>query len=221
MNIYVETVNLEEIRSAMTFGLADGIAFSRIALGDHSPETESKARLEEIAREFALPVCASVAAISSDDMYREGRELARISDHIVVELPLVEDALSPMHRLNSEGITVCAAFVFNAAQAVLAAKAGASIVRVMLDELDAHGQSGTATLSEIKATLESSGEECDVMVGSPSTAAQFSDSIMSGADIVCIEPRMLRSLITHPLSDRGVDKFLSDLSRRPKGRSSS
>ncbi len=221
MNIYLESVDLDEIRSAMAFGLADGIAFSHLALGDESSEADGKGRLHEIAREFALPVCASVGAISSDDMYREGRELAKISDHIVVELPLVEDALSPMNRLNAEGITVCAAFVFNAAQAVLAAKAGASIVRVMLDELDAHGQSGIATLSEIKSVLESSDEECDVMVGSPSTAAQFSDSIMSGADIVCIKPQMLRSLITHPLSDRGVDKFLSGLSRRSKGRSPS
>lgn len=219
MNIYVESVNLEEIRNAIGAGQADGIAFSHVALSADAPEVDSNARLEEIAREFALPVCVAVSSVSSADMYREGRELAKLSDHIVVELPLIEDALSPMHRLNSEGVTVCAAFVFNGAQALLAAKAGASIVRVMLDELDAHGQSGTGTLGEIKTILEASDEECDVMVGSPSTATQFSEAVVSGADIICVRPAVLRSLITHPLSDRGVDRFLSELSRRPKGKS--
>jgi len=221
MNIYLESVNLDEIRSAVSAGLAEGIAFSQIALTADTPEVESSDRLEQISREFALPICVAVGSVSSADMYRQGRELAKLSDHIVVELPLIEDALEPMHRLDAEGVSVCAAFVFNAAQALLAAKAGASIVRIMLDELDAHGQSGTATLAEIKTILEASGEECDVMVGSPTTAAPFSDAIVSGADIICVKPAMLRALITHPLSDRGVDKFLSELSRQPRGRSAS
>lgn len=221
MNIYLESVNLDEIRSATSTGIADGIAFSHGALSADAPGADINERLEEIAREFALPVCVAVSSVSSADMYREGRELAKLSDHIVVELPLVEDALSPMHRLNAEGVTVCAAFVFNGAQALLAAKAGASMVRVMLDDLDAHGQSGTAALAEIKSILEASGEECDVMVGSPTTAIQFSDAVLSGADIICVRPAVLHSLITHPLSDRGVDKFLSELSRRPRGRPSS
>jgi transaldolase len=221
MNIYLESVNLDEIRSAISAGLADGIAFTQIALTADAPEAESSDRLEQISREFALPICVAVGSVNSADMYRQGRELAKLSDHIVVELPLIEDALEPMHRLDAEGVSVCAAFVFSPAQALLAAKAGASIVRVMLEELDAHGQSGTATLAEIKTILEASGEECDVMVGSPATATQFSDAVVSGADIICIKPAILRSLITHPLSDRGVDRFLSDLSRRPRGRPAS
>jgi len=221
MNIYIESVNVEEIRSAASAGIADGIAFSHVALSNDTPGADTNERLEEIAREFALPICVAVSSVSSGDMYREGRELAKLSDHIVVELPLVEDALSPMHRLNAEGVTVCAAFVYNGAQALLAAKAGASAVRVMLDDLDAHGQSGTDALAEIKSILDASGEECEVMVGSPATASQFSDAVLAGADIICLKPAVLRSLILHPLSDRGVDKFLSDLSKRPRGRPAS
>jgi transaldolase len=219
MKIFIESVDPEEIRTAVASGLAEGIAFSQISLSDEEAEEQGSARLGQIAREFALPVCVAVGSVSSDDMYREARELAKLSDHIVVELPLIEDALEPMHRLDSEGISVCAAFVFNAAQALLAAKAGASLIRVLLDELDAHGQSGTATLAEIKTILEASGEECDVMVGSTGTAARFSDAVVSGADVICVRPEMLRSLLTHPLTDRGVDRFLSDLSRRPRARS--
>jgi Transaldolase len=219
MKIFIESVDPGEIRMAVASGLADGIAFSQIALRDEDAEEQSADRLGQIAREFALPVCVAVGSVSSGDMYREARDLAKLSDHIVVELPLIEDALEPMHRLDSEGISVCAAFVFNAAQALLAAKAGASLIRVLLDELDAHGQSGTATLAEIKTILEASGEECDVMVGSTGTAARFSDAVVSGADVICVKPDMLRSLLTHPLTDRGVDRFLSDLSRRPRARS--
>lgn len=219
MKIFIESVDPGEIRMAVASGLADGIAFSQVALRDEDAEEQSADRLGQIAREFALPVCVAVGSVSSGDMYREARDLAKLSDHIVVELPLIEDALEPMHRLDSEGISVCAAFVFNAAQALLAAKAGASLIRVLLDELDAHGQSGTATLAEIKTILEASGEECDVMVGSTGTAARFSDAVVSGADVICVKPDMLRSLLTHPLTDRGVDRFLSDLSRRPRARS--
>jgi len=221
MNIFLESVDLDDIRTATSAGIADGIAFSHVALSEDAPEMDASERLAEIARTFALPVCVAVSSVSSADIYREGRELAKLSDHIVVEVPLIEDALTPMHRLNAEGVTVCAAFVYTAAQGLLAAKAGASIVRVMLDDLDAHGQSGSGALSEIKTILEAAGEECDVMVGSPSNASQFSESVLSGADIVCLRPSVLHSLITHPLSDRGVDKFLSQLSRRPRGRTQS
>lgn len=221
MNLYVESVNLDEIRGATASGIADGISFSHVALSADAPDADASDRLGEIARTFALPVCIAVSSVTSADIYREGRDLAKLSDHIVVEVPLIEDALEPIHRLNAEGVTVCAAFVFNGAQALLAAKAGASIVRVMLDDLDTHGQSGTAAVAEIQSILESAEEECDVLVASPASASQFSEAVLSGADIICVKPAVLRSLITHPLSDRGVDKFLSELSKRPRGRTQS
>lgn len=218
MKIYLESVNLEEIRKASAAGLADGVAFSHAALNADAPDTGASERLEEIAREFAFPICVPVAGITSSDIYREARELAKVSDHIIVQVPLVEDALNPISRLIAEGVMVCATFVFSAAQALIAAKAGASMVRVSLDELEAFGQSGGQTLATIKDVLETSGQECDVMASSASTATQFSDCATAGADVVCVSPETLRSLIVHPLTDRGVDRFLNDLARRPKGR---
>ena len=221
MNIFLESVDLDEIRNATAAGIAHGVAFSHVTLSADAPGVGTNDRLEEIARAFALPVCAAVSSVSTAEIYREGRELAKLSDHIVVEVPLIEDALVPMRRLSAEGVSVCAAYVYNGAQALLAAKAGASSVRVMLDDLDANGQSGTAAVAEIKSMLEAAGEECDVMVGSPATASHFSEAVLSGADIVCLKPSVLHSLITHPLSDRGVDRFLSELSKRPRGRTPS
>ncbi len=199
MNIYLESVNLDEIRNAASAGLADGVAFSRTASSSDVTDANTRERLEEISREFAFPVCVPVGAVTSSDIYTEARELAKVSDP-------------------AEGVVVCATFVFSAAQAIIAAKAGAAAVRVTLDELDNYGQPATRTLADIKSALEAGEEECDVMAASPRSAIQFAECALAGADIVCLTPDALRNLIVHPLSDRGIDRFLSELARRPKSR---
>lgn len=218
MNIFVESASLDEIRRSSLSGFADGVVLSN---GTHAAggSAEGRELLAAIAQEFAIPVCVDVAAVNSDEMYREAKELARISDHVVVQLPLVEDAIEPMHRLSLEGVGVCANFVFTGAQAVLAAKAGASMVRVSLADLDEHGRTSADAVNEIRSLLEASDCECDVMVASPGNSTQFSECINAGAQIVSIRPHVLQSLLLHPLTDRGVDRFLSDLSRRPRAHS--
>lgn len=213
MNIFVESVLLEEIRGLVSAGLADGVVVTDASYAGSS-SAGGRELIEAVAQEFAIPICVEVAAVSADDMYREARELAKISDHLIVQLPLVEDAIAPMHRLSMEGVGICANFVFNGAQAVLAAKAGASMVRISLHDLDAQGQTSVDAVTEIRSLLHASECECDVMVASPSTSTQFTECISAGAQIVSIRPEVLHSLLLHPLTDRGVDRFLSDLSRR-------
>jgi transaldolase len=213
MNIFVETVSIEEIRRSVAAGLADGVVVSDSSYAG-SESVEGRELIEAVAHEFAIPICVEVRAISGEEMYREAKELSRISDHLVIQLPLVEDAVEPMHRLSLEGVDICANFVFNGAQAVLAAKAGASMVRVSLQDLDAQGQTSSDAVSEIRSLLHSSDCECDVMVASPATTTQFTECISAGAQIVSIRPDVLQSLLLHPLTDRGVDRFLSGLSRR-------
>src|SRR6476659_7186451 len=142
MNIYLESVDLDEIRNAAAAGLADGVAFAQTASDSDGTENDAhtRERLEEISREFAFPICVPVGAVTSADIYSEARELAKISDHVVVQIPLVEDSLVPMSRLTAEGVVVCATFVYSAAQAIIAAKAGAAAVRVTLDDLERYGQ---------------------------------------------------------------------------------
>lgn len=213
MNIFVESVSVEEIRHAAESGFADGVVVPDTSYAGSNSE-EGRALIETIAQEFAIPVCVEVAAVNAEDMYREARELAKISDHLIIQLPLVEDAMAPMHRLSLDGVDICANFVFNGAQAVLAAKAGASMVRVSLHDLDAQGQTSTDAVTEIRALLEASSCECDVMVASPANSTQFTECISAGAQVVSLRPEVLHSLILHPLTDRGVDRFLSGLSRR-------
>ena len=215
MNIFIETTSLDEIRRSFLGGFADGVVLSESSYSGSASE-DGKALIDAIAQEFAIPVCVDVAAVKGDDIYREAKELAKISDHIVVQLPLVEDAIGAMHRLSLEGVGVCANFVFTGAQAVLAAKAGASMVRVSLNDLDEHGRTSADAVSEIRSLLESSECECDVMVASPINSTQFTECINAGAQVVSIRPDVLQSLLLHPLTDRGIDRFLSGLSRRPR-----
>lgn len=215
MNIFVESVSIDEIRRSTAAGFADGVVVAGSVYAG-SDSAEGRELIESIAQEFAIPICVEVAAISGGEMYREARELAKISDHIIVQLPLVEDAIDPMHRLSAEGIAVCANFVFTGAQAILASKAGASVVRVPLHDLDAQGQTSADAVTEIRSLLEASDCECDVMVASPGTSTQFTECVAAGAQIVSIRPDVLHSLMLHPLTDRGVDRFLSNLSRRPR-----
>jgi transaldolase len=216
MNIFLESVSIDEIRRVSSAGFADGVIFSEGAFAGANGGLDAHEAIAQIAQEFAIPICLEVGAVSSDEMYRLGRDLAKISDHVVLQLPLVEDALAPMHRLSAEGIGVCANFVFNGAQAVLASKAGASMVRISLHDLDAQGQTSTDAVTEIRSLLATSECECDVMVASPRTTTQFTECIAAGAQIVCVEPEVLRSLLLHPLTDRGLDRFLSALSRKPR-----
>lgn len=215
MNIFIESVSLVEIRHAAAAGFANGVVLADANYAG-SDSAGGRELIEAIAQEFALPVCVEIAAINSEDMYRQAREVAKISDHIIVQLPLVEDAITPMHRLSMDGVGVCANFVFNGAQAVLAAKAGASMVRISLQDLDAQGQASADAVNEIRTILEAGECECDVMVASPATATQFTECVSAGAQVISIRPDVLHSLLLHPLTDRGVDRFLSGLSRRPK-----
>jgi transaldolase len=220
MNIYLESVDLDEIRNAASAGLADGVAFAHTAFSVDATDANTRERLDEISREFAFPICVPVGAVTSSDIYTEARELAKISDHVVVQIPLVEDSLVPMAKLTAEGVVVCATFVYSAAQAIVAAKTGVAAVRVTLQDLERYGQPGTRTVADIKNALEAGEEECDVMAASPVSSVQFAECALAGADIICLTAETLRNLVVHPLSDRGVDRFLSDLARRPRARTS-
>ncbi len=215
MNLFVESVSIEEIKRLFQAGLADGVVLAESAYSG-SGSAEGQELIAAISQEFAIPVCVEIAAVKGEDMYRDARDLARISDSIVVQLPLIEDAISPIHRLSQEGVDVCATFVYTGAQAVLAAKAGASSVRLSLSEMDEHGIMSSDAVSEIRMLLEASQCECDIMVSSPRTSAQFTECINAGAQIISIDPDILQSLLLHPLTDRGIDRFLSNVSRRPK-----
>jgi transaldolase len=175
--------------------------------------------LADICRVAAFPVAITVGAVNANDIYRDARELSKLSDSVIVQIPFVEDAIEAMSRLQSDGIRVAATLVFNAAQAILAAKAGAGTVCVHVDQIDAQGQDGVDTIAEIHQVFQLHGVECDVLAALPRNAAQFSGCALAGADAIAVSSDVLRALLLHPLTDRGIDQFLTDLSRTHRARS--
>ena len=218
MRIFIATAKLDDIRWATGHGLVDGVLTTPSLLTAEVHPAGASELLADICRTAALPVAVTVGAVHSNDIYRDAKELAKLGDGVLVQIPFVEDAVVAMKKLNAEGIRVAATLVFNAAQAVLAAKAGATTVCVHLDQLDAQGNDGVDTIASMHTLFTTHGIECDVLAALPRNAAQFSACAIAGADAIAVSPDVLRALLLHPLTDRGLDQFLTDLSRTHRTR---
>ena len=218
MKIFLASADLEQVAWAAETGLADGVITTPALLHAAGAITDPRGLLQDLSRAIAGPVIASVESVQSEEMYRDGRELARLSDQIVVEVPLVEDGVVAIRRLSTDGVRVAASLVYSPAQALLAAKAGASVISCVLQQLDAEGQHGLQVVEEIRSVFDAGGAECDILVSSATSASEFTRCVLAGADSVGLGGEVLRALLVHPLTDRGVDRLLTTLSRLPKGR---
>ncbi|HET7457925.1 MAG TPA: transaldolase family protein [Gemmatimonadaceae bacterium] len=219
MRIFLATARLDDIRWATEHGLVDGVATSPAMLADAAgADGDAREVLNEICRGATMPICVSVGALNGADVYRDGKELAKLADHVIVQVPMIEDSVGAMRQLRSEGVRVGAMLVFNAAQALLAAKAGATMVTVPIDQLDAHGLDGAGVVATVHDVFRADGTECDLVATGVRDSARFAACAAAGADGVIVTPEVLRALLLHPLTDRGVDQFLNELARRPKAR---
>jgi transaldolase len=218
MKILLASVSIDEIRWATSADLVDAIVTSPTMLATATGGEDGQGLLAEICSVARVPVCATVSSVSPQDMYQDARELAKLCDNMIVQIPLLEDAVTTMRRLAAEGIRVGATLIFNSAQAMLAAKLGASMVTVSLDRLEEVGLRSTDAINEVRAIFDGAGTECDIIAGYPRGSEQFAACALAGAHGVIVTAPVLRALLVHPLTDRGIDQFLHDLSRRPKVR---
>ena len=218
MRIFIATAKLDDIRWAHSHGLIDGVLTTPSLLTAQVHPAGANELLADICSVAAFPVAATVGAVNASDIYRDARELAKLSDSIIVQIPFVEDAIEAMKRLRAEGVRVAATLVFNAAQAVLAAKAGAGMICVHIDQIDAEGHDGVDTIGEVHQVFTMHGIECDVLAALPRNAAQFTGCALAGADAIAVSSDVLRALLLHPLTDRGIDQFLTELSRTHRAR---
>ena len=212
MKIYLATASAEDVAWGAAHGMLDGVITSPGLLADDA-DAEMRTHLAELCRLVHGPIFASVHSVDGANAYRDGKELAKISDQIVVQLPLVEETLGAMRRLQADGIRVSATQVFNAAQALLAARAGASSVVTPVDRLDAAGHDGVSTIAAMCAAFDASDAECDVIALHATSPAQFGACAVAGADAVGLSADLCRSFLVHPLTDRGIDEFLGDVTR--------
>jgi transaldolase len=218
MRLYLATVAAEEIRWATAAGLLDGVVATPGVLAAELPLADPREILAELSERTTLPIFASVPSLDAAEIARGGKALAKIADHLVVAVPLVEDALPAMRKLAADGIRVAATLVHSVAQGLLAAKAGASHVVVAVDALEAIGQPADDVIRAMRAAIDHSVLECDVVAaGAPSTT-RFEALAVAGANAAVVTPASLHAFLQHPLTDRGLDRFLADISRRAKPR---
>ena len=220
MRLYLATLATEEIRWATAAGLIDGIVATPAILSAEVPHADPREVLAELVERTTLPIFASAPSVDAAEIVRQGKALSRIAEHVIVAVPFVEDALPSIRRLAKDGIRVAATLVHSVAQGLLAAKAGASHVVVPVDALEAVGHAADVVIRGLRDVLDRSAHECDVVAAGAPSAARFAALAAAGADAAVVTPAALRSLLQHPLTDRGLDRFLSDISRRAKPRRS-
>ncbi len=209
MKFFVDTADLDEIRDLAAAGLIDGVTTnpSLVAKSGRSfPDL-----IAEICAVVPGPVSAEVAATDHETMLAEGRRLASIAANVCVKVPLTPDGLKTCRALRSEGVMVNVTLCFSAAQAILAAKAGASFVSPFVGRLDDVGESGMDLIGDVVAIYANyPAFETEVLVASVRGPAHVVEAAKLGAEVATIPPAVLRQLFKHPLTDRGLDIFLAD-----------
>lgn len=209
MKIFIDTANLDEIREASNMGILDGVTTnpSLVAKEGHK---NFRSMLEKICDMVDGDVSAEVVSTKADDILKEGRELAKIHRNIVVKVPLIKEGLKAVRVFSQEGIRTNVTLCFSASQAILAAKAGAYIISPFVGRLDDISQNGMELISQIVQIYGNYNYQTQVLVASVRHPLHFVDGAMIGADIATMPFKVIEQLVKHPLTDIGLDKFLSD-----------
>jgi transaldolase len=209
MKFFIDTADLEQIRELAATGLVDGVTTN--------PSLIAKSKrdfIETITEMCAVvdgPVSAEVAATEVEAMIAEGRRLAGIARNVAVKVPLTWDGLKACRALTGEGAMVNVTLCFSANQALLTAKAGATFVSPFIGRLDDCGQDGVGLIREIRQIYDNYPElKTEILAASIRHTRHVTDCALAGADIATVPPGVLRQLVSHPLTDKGLESFLAD-----------
>ncbi|WP_343560549.1 fructose-6-phosphate aldolase [Kiloniella sp. b19] len=209
MEFFIDTADIDEIRDLASTGLVDGVTTNPSLIAKSGRDILEVTK--EIAETVSGPVSAEVTALDYDGMIAEGRKLAKIADNIVVKLPLTEDGLKACKTFSDEGIKTNVTLCFSAAQALLAAKAGATYVSPFVGRLDDIGQDGLELIADIVEIFENfEALETKVLVASTRNPYHIVEAAKLGAHVATIPPKVLRSMYSHHLTDKGLDTFMKD-----------
>jgi transaldolase len=213
VKFFIDTANIEEIREAHALGLLAGVT-TNPSLVAKEGNVSFHDRLKEITDLVSGSVSAEVIALDAEGMIKEGKELAAIAPNITVKVPMTPDGLKAVHALAQEGIKTNVTLIFNANQALLAARAGASYVSPFLGRLDDIGQNGLDLISTIAEIFVVHGIEAEIIAASIRHPMHVTEAALRGAHIATIPFKVLMSLFKHPLTDKGIDQFLKDWESR-------
>lgn len=208
MKIFLDTANLESIKKYNDMGLVDGITTNPTLL---SKEKGSPAEImREIVKIVKGPVSLEVVGTTLEEMLDEAYRLKKYGQNVVVKIPMMPDGLKAVKRLKSEGIETNVTLIFSTNQAILAAKAGAAYISPFIGRLDDIGQDGIGLIKEIVQILNNYQFSTNVLVASIRHPLHVIEAGKIGAHVVTLPPDILGKMLTHPLTDKGLNTFLSD-----------
>ncbi len=214
MKIFLDTANVEQIREAASWGIVDGVTTNPTLIAREGRRFEDVVR--EICEIVDGPISAEVVSEDAGGMIREARELAKIHKNIVIKIPMTAEGLKAVKQLESEGIRTNVTLVFSPNQALLAAKAGASFVSPFIGRLDDAGNEGMRIIEEITTIFKNYGFKTQIIVASVRHPIHVVQAAMLGADICTVPFAVLEKMLKHPLTDRGIERFLRDWEKVPK-----
>lgn len=209
MKFFIDTANLDEIREANELGLIDGVT-TNPSLVAKEGNVDFKEHIAKICEIVKGDVSAEVTSLDTEGMLKEGRELAKIAPNVVIKCPLTLDGLKATRTFRDEGTKVNVTLCFSAAQALLAAKAGASYISPFIGRLDDIGQDGMQLIRDIVQIYDNYGFATEVLAASIRHPMHIVDCALAGADVSTIPFKVIQQLVKHPLTDKGLESFLSD-----------
>ncbi len=212
MKFFIDTANIEEIKDANDMGMVDGVTTNPSFIARE--EGEFIDIITEISKTVDGPVSAEVISLNYEGMVKEAKELARISDNIVVKIPMTTDGLKAVKTLSGLGIKTNVTLVFTALQALMAAKAGATYASPFVGRLDDLSEDGMTLIEEIVDIYENYGFETEVIVASIRNALHVKTSALMGAHVATIPHSVLSKLASHHMTDKGIDAFMKDWEKK-------
>lgn len=209
MKFFIDTANLDEIREANELGLIDGVT-TNPSLISKEGDVDFNDHIAKICEMVKGDVSVEVTALDTEGMLKEGRVFAKIASNVVVKCPLTLDGLKATRIFKEEGTKVNVTLCFSAPQAILAAKAGAAYISPFIGRLDDIGQNGMQLIGDIVQIYGNYGFTTEVLAASIRHPIHIVDAALLGADVATLPFKVIQQLVKHPLTDKGLEGFLSD-----------
>ncbi|MBX3029840.1 MAG: fructose-6-phosphate aldolase [Chloroflexi bacterium] len=208
MKLFLDTADIEEIRTVARWGVLDGVTTNPTLYAKVGGSYESI--LTEICHITSGPVSAEVVAEDVEGMLKEGRAFAKLAPNIVVKVPMSETGLEAISRFADEGIKTNCTLIFSANQGLLAAKAGASLLSPFVGRLDDINQDGMDVIRELVSIVELHGIETEVLAASIRGPRDVTDAALAGAHVATLPFKVIQQMVRHPLTDKGIVQFQKD-----------
>ena len=214
MKFFIDSADVNEIKQANERGWVDGVTTNPTLIAKSGRNFEEV--IKEICKITKGPVSAEVISLKADEMFSEGKNLAKWADNVVVKIPMCEDGMIAVKKLTSEGIKTNVTLVFSVVQALLAAKAGASMVSPFVGRLDDIGSDGMVMVNEVVQMYQNYDFSTEVLVASVRSPMHIQHAALMGADIATIPYKVMQQMTGHPLTSKGIEMFLADWNNAKK-----